>query len=68
MESFGFHDGNIYDRLETRRFDVRQVFSHVCDNWIIADVISLWIEFVFELLRLNPYSTFALRVKHALDE
>ncbi|XP_059459761.1 protein ALTERED SEED GERMINATION 2 [Corylus avellana] len=28
MESFGFHDGNIYDRLETRRFDVGRDVNH----------------------------------------
>ena len=25
MESFGFHDGNIYDFLENRHYNVRQV-------------------------------------------
>lgn len=47
MDSFGFHDGNIYDLLDTRRFDARQVFSHFCDNRIIVDVLSRLFEFVF---------------------
>lgn len=54
MESFGFHDGNIHDFLETRRFDARQVLPIFL--WYIGYPLTLLICW------LNFFLAFSVRI------